>query len=379
MSTLCTDARQAYRFLCAISAKEAIASTVQTAPIRELRILQKASKSVIAGRFDNRKILARVIREIDDPQISGMYYTLNSVGPTSNVKKLNTLDVPAWRTVNDGEIPFRDLILIDCDPIRPSGVCSTEPEKRFAFHVADQAQTFLTSHGWPEPIRVDSGNGVHLLYRLKDGFAINGRQDDRRLRTVLGVLDAACSTAECKIDQSVFNASRIARLPGSINRKGSDSPDRPWRRCELLSIPDPLIRVTSQNFLTVERLAAPQVTRTKNTVRPRDEQLVWQFMEEYPDHFSCSATRKRDGVIFFDLDECPFEAGPHSNHGPGKTCLIFGESIGFHCFADQCADYKFKDLVELLYEDTGEYPETKFPRHRNQEFDKLAIPTDEAA
>jgi hypothetical protein len=43
-----------------------------------------------------------------------------------------------------------------------------------------------------------------------------------------------------KVDESVFNAARIIRLAGTMNRKGDNLPKYPHRPCRILYIPNNL-------------------------------------------------------------------------------------------------------------------------------------------
>lgn len=377
MTPLVPNAADTYRFLRAISSREPSSYRGPMSDIRELRILQRESTGVIAGRFDNMAALARTARDLDSPDATGYYYTLNTLAPHPKIPVQNGVWTNVRRTANDSEVPLRNLILIDADPIRAEGFNgepATNEEKAEAFVVADRAQAFLTSHGWPEPIRVDSGNGVHL----NDGFANNNCGEyngDRDLRSVLHVVADACDTELCKVDRSVFNASRICRLPGTVNRKGTPTEDRPWRLAKVISIPNPLIRVTTVNYAKLRNLVppAPKLAMRKAGV---DEDGIWELIEEYPDHFDCSGVRQKDGVKYFDLESCPFNDGPHNNHTSRKTCLILGDTFGFQCFADQCCDYTGQDLIELLYEETGEYPSMELYKPQEEVLDDHVIPID---
>jgi len=56
--------------------------------------------------------------------------------------------------------------LIDCDPVRPSGISATDDERKTAADIARQIGRYLRREGWPEPFVADSGNGYHLLYSV---------------------------------------------------------------------------------------------------------------------------------------------------------------------------------------------------------------------
>jgi hypothetical protein len=101
---------------------------------------------------------------------------------------------------------------------------------------------------------VDSGNGQYLLYRLdlpNDGIVkATVKQATLAVKREFDAPDAV-------IDQTVTNAARLIKLPGTMNRKGDDTPERPWRRCRIIHIPDPLEPVTLAALQAVAGLDAP--------------------------------------------------------------------------------------------------------------------------
>lgn len=78
-----------------------------------------------------------------------------------------------------------------------------------------------------------SGNGYHLLYRTT---LPNDRQCSELLKRFLASLAVMFDDEMTKIDTSVFNASRICKVYGTMARKGDDTPERPHRRSVLLRI-----------------------------------------------------------------------------------------------------------------------------------------------
>ena len=77
-----------------------------------------------------------------------------------------------------------------------------------------------------------SGNGVHVYYQL-EGIE-NTEQSNLLIRDVLIALGQQFDTPEVAIDKSVFNASRITKVPGTFMRKGQASEGRPYRMARLL-------------------------------------------------------------------------------------------------------------------------------------------------
>src|SRR5690606_18531656 len=69
-------------------------------------------------------------------------------------------------TTADGDILRRRWFPVDIDPVRPSGVSSTDAEHQASLVKAAEIAAYLgRERGWPAPVLADSGNGAHLIYR----------------------------------------------------------------------------------------------------------------------------------------------------------------------------------------------------------------------
>ncbi len=145
------------------------------------------------------------------------------------------------RLTRDADVLERRYLLIDIDPVRPATHrkdSATDGEKEAAFEVAKSVRDCLCKYGIPAPIVVDSGNGYHLYFRLVNPLP-GGEADATTdpfavlLRTLKGTFD----TPAAAIDGTVFNASRIMKVPGTVARKGTPTPERPHRQSKLLEVP----------------------------------------------------------------------------------------------------------------------------------------------
>ena len=165
------------------------------------------------------------------------YFTINPPKPEcyGREQKDRIVEKPK-NTTKDNEILCRDWVLIDVDCNRIAGVNATSKEAQYAYAKAEQVENFLVSQGFNRPVKVFSGSGIHLY--LKCALACN-EGNDGLIRDFLLALGMLFDDANCKIDSVVFNNSRISRLMGTWNRKGSkDSKERPQRICRFLNIPD---------------------------------------------------------------------------------------------------------------------------------------------
>ncbi|MGA2185795.1 MAG: hypothetical protein ABSH47_22480, partial [Bryobacteraceae bacterium] len=132
----------------------------------------------------------------------------------------------------DADITKRRWLPIDLDPVRPSGISSTDQEHSLAVERAIQMREALRQEGWPDPIVGDSGNGAHLLYRVELPTG-----DDELVKKCLQALARRFDDDQVKVDQKVFNPARIWKLYGTVSRKGDNVAERPHRLARILEAP----------------------------------------------------------------------------------------------------------------------------------------------
>jgi hypothetical protein len=195
--------------------------------VYELRALRVPGAGVISGYFDDAEKLARVAVELDGQ--GQVYITLNPVLPELLKRAPNCVrrNVAAGETTSDDQILFRARLLVDFDPERPTGVSSTDSEKASALHAAEANTTRLLADGADTPTLCDSGNGYHHLYWL---WLPNNAYATDRVNRLLQTIKRESLAQGVNVDTTVGNAARITRLYGTMNCKGENTPERPWRR-----------------------------------------------------------------------------------------------------------------------------------------------------
>ena len=134
--------------------------------------------------------------------------------------------------VKDEDISYRDLLLIDIDRVQKAKEPATDEEVEAAKQLADTVMAYLATNEWPEPIRVMSGNGHHLYYVLPE--VANDDESKQYVQSLLKSLAAEFDNDTVKIDTTVFNASRITKVVGTVARKGLESDGRPYRMARVV-------------------------------------------------------------------------------------------------------------------------------------------------
>lgn len=273
-----------------------------------------------SGYFDDLDVLAEKADALAaDPSITGIYWTINPVDPVLLARRHNSIG-PAKDTTTDAGIVRRRWLLIDADPERPSGISATDGEKAAAFSRVDEIAVVLEKAGWPAPVRADSGNGVHLLYRVD---LPNNADATALIRRCLEALSARFSDEAVKVDLSVSNAARIIRAYGTPNRKGANMPDRPHRPTALATVPDMLELVPIELLQALADEAGPTPAHGTATPRtptadngsdlpkPARDINLQDWVDHHADRLEdlgiTIRQKKKDGHQFFgEFEQCPF-------------------------------------------------------------------------
>jgi len=203
--------------------------------VHELRIPNAGREKTISGYFDDPAELARIAADLDATgKYAGIFITLNPCNPALLARCANRVLPYAKVTTSDADVSTRRWLLVDCDPVRPSGISSNDEEHGRAISTACGIWDDLHGAGWDDPVVCDSGNGCHLLYRI-DGP--NSQFATGLIQRMLKGIATYCAPEDVDIDQTVYNASRICKLYGTMARKGDSTRVRPHRRSRILEVP----------------------------------------------------------------------------------------------------------------------------------------------
>ncbi len=184
-----------------------------------------------AGYFDHDHLLdmAKAAHRLTQNAV-GVYFVPNPIKPALLARAANKVKTAKEKNLtNDSHIIKRKWMLVDADPVRPSGISSTDEEKQLAWEVIRQVKEYMWALDWEDPCLADSGNGYHLLY------PINLQTDDNGMvQKALANLANRFDTDHVTIDRDVFNPSRIIKLYGTLSAKGDHTTDRPHRQSRVI-------------------------------------------------------------------------------------------------------------------------------------------------
>ena len=285
----------------------------------EVRAL--ADGATHSGYFDDYTALARAAEALDaDPAVAGIYVTLNAPNPALLARRANRIKLRLSRrdaTTADADIIRRRWFPVDIDPVRPSGVSSTDAEHDAAIAAASRIAAYLAEQGFPEPIRADSGNGAHLLYRID---LPNDEAATALVKGALTTLDALFSNDRATVDTANHNAARIWKLYGTISRKGDNTPERPHRRAKILSAPEEMALVPPERLRYIAGLLPRE-----EPVAPKKGTGIDLALWLAEHGIAVRSTRPWQGGTLYVLDECPFSGA----HKDGAFAIQFANGALF--------------------------------------------------
>ena len=308
----------------------------------ELRIIIGANR-IDAGYFNlgNGRALRKALGSING-EAEGVYFVLNKLDPALQARADNRIK-RLKHTTADANILERLWLYLDVDPVRPAGISSTDEEHQAAIDRAERIKEFLADRGWPEPVVVDSGNGCHLYYLLQ---AVPLDADgDRLVKAILEAIAAKFNDDRVKVDTVTDNRSRIAKLPGTVARKGDPTFERPHRRSKILEEPE---RPEPVPLALLEQLAAEAPQREKT--RPNGAAYhggrsfdidAWLAAQS---RFEIIKAEPYGGCCRWTLRNCPFNA----EHSKPVIIELAGGALVYKCLHKTCAENDWHALRNLI-------------------------------
>lgn len=313
--------------------------------LKDLLLLHDPEDIVEIRSIDPKPTISGYFRA-DSPNIQGQiarfpnrtfYQTLNCVNPGCYSRgQYETLIPYPKETTSDNDIIGYNWILVDADPIRPSGVSATDSEKENARTIAREVFCHLRKLGFCEPIIADSGNGYHLLYKIKAELSSKDTISD-----FLKVLDMWFSSDTVLVDTAVFNPARITKLYGTIARKGANTQDRPYRFSRILHVP---AEVKTTPMALVREVAASAgrmiVAVQTPTRRFGDTFDMDAFLSAH--HVDVAKKVVIPNGTKYLLKECPFNC---EHKAPDSAVFVGNDGkLGFHCFHNSCSEYGWHEF-----------------------------------
>lgn len=320
----------------------------------ELRLFNVPKKNgyvvkTVSGYFDNVEEAAKAVLPLSGK--AAIYATANPVNPALLARAHNRLVENPKQTTADVDIIGRRLILIDADPVRPSGISATDNEKAAAQPVIECVREYLAGWGWSPRLFADSGNGWHLVYTTS---LPNDEETTGLLTRLLKDLGGRFDTEQATVDTTVYNAARIWKVYGTLAVKGDSVPARPHRLAHIIEH-DPDSPIVTLNNLRAVASAGDRYT-TAGYTPLYGEGYAAGDIEGALRGAGIDWKSKQDGKgrTVYELSKC-LTSNAH-NDGARVFLTTNGSEagkVGYKCHHNSCDGKNWQDVRGLL-----------FPEHR---------------
>lgn len=292
---------------------------------------------IVAGYYYDLDAMARDAASLSRQGAVGVYIVPNPVEDRCFARSMNRLTTNLASTTADEDVLERRWLLVDIDVERPSGLSSTDEEHELALEHAKHVAEAMQSEGWPAPVRSDSGNGAHLMWRIRLPNDGKGGPSERLVNGILHELNRRFGTDKLKVDRTCGNAARIWKCPGTMARKGDEYKTMRHREAALLDPGDGelLTREQMESFLAIE-------PEPENTAEPRPSPVPsWDAdtlaeVERFVDEHYPEAHRQDYNGGFRWRIPCWRIEGGHSG-GPAARIILTPEGeVHAGCSGDRC-------------------------------------------
>lgn len=304
----------------------------------EIRVIAKNKKQNRSGYFKDVDKAIEGLKKLN-LQDTNVYLVLNEITEACYSKFQRDCFKEGESATQDSDIIARDWLLVDFDPIRPKDTSSSAEELKRAGEKCVKVYNFLLEQNFPRPIVACSGNGYHLLYRIK---LKNSTENEEIVKQFLAALDELFSDDKndlggIKIDVVNFNASRVCKLYGTLAQKGLNTEERPHRMSRIIKIPEEIKPVESIYLKRIINLVGGDKPIAASWNRYNGDFDVEEFLSR--NNIAYRKSSYGSGTKYI-LDECPFNP---SHKAPDSA--VFKRSngaIGFKCLHNSCADKDWK-------------------------------------
>ena len=332
----------------------------------EIRCLD--GQNTYSGYYHSAENIIRDITPLYDLPNMQFYFVLNTINEACYDRQQHErLERKPKNTTSDNDIAGRDFLLLDFDPIRPSGIGSTNEELELAHKKALQVFRYLKDQGFSQPIVTQSGNGWHLYYKVQLSKSI---ENTKLVERFLKALSMLFSDEKVGVDTSVHNLSRITKLVGTYAKKGANTAEHPWRLSKIVKYPE-TVEPTPKAY--IEKIAnlypdeQPKPTKENNYGRERFD--IVNFLNKH--NIEYKAVKTSLGTRYL-LEHCPFDH--NHTHGDAMVFQHDNGGLAFSCFHASCQHYSWSDFRLMFEPDAYEKKDYQEFRAKQRYHEKYQIP-----
>ena len=337
----------------------------------------------LEGAFDDEDLLIAALNDLNQSKKYNVYLSLNELSrdnppPVWKYKPNELVPVRKGESCTNANITRRRWILIDLDrteELKKLGP-ATIAEKEKIYIRSKAVLQFLTHNGISaanHAVEADSGNGRHEL------LGVDLPNDDASTSLVKRFLEALALKFDgdgVEIDTKVFDAKRITRAYGSLNRKGTPTKEvvtivdgkpvvnmeaRLHRKSRLFK-PDPLFGkegpVTAPQLehviaqiATVPKPVAPQ-SAAKGPATVAD-------LTAWATHFGQELVEETPSRFAVRNPACAGRHGKNHPHTTASRIFLTDGHLGFECHHSSCSKLTWPGYRQIV--EVGHTPAYLFP------------------
>ena len=297
-----------------------------------------------SGYFTSADKLIEQLAYAKIKQKANIYITLGAIkGDCYSRTQHDKLIEFASPTTTDNDIAGYNWLMIDLDPKRASGVSSSDAELEAAKTKANDIFKWMYAKGWSDPVTAVSGNGVHLLYKVK---VKNEKPLVELFKKSLQVLNAMFADDVVDVDVKTFNPARVCKLYGTKAQKGANTADRPHRMSYIQSVPDSI----KVNDISLLRAICDMFPEEEVKPEPYNSYNPGKFdLDSWISSHDIPVKKKEtwSAGTKWILEHCLFD---DSHKGKDAAIIQTNDGkIGYNCFHASCSDHHWHD-VRLMFE-----------------------------
>ncbi len=339
--------------------------------LTEIRLLSSSDNRNASGYFTDPKTMINAVKQYSNDY--NVYFTINPLNPDCYGRpQRDKIINRANNTTTDNDIIGRDWVILDLDSKRTKGVNATEEQLNATKQKANDVYKFLVCNGFFHPVVICSGSGVHLYLKCA---LLPSEENTTMVKRFLKAMSMMFSDDKVDVDTSVHNLSRISRVPGFFNRKGSSAdPERPQRLCSFVKVPDE-IKINEKEYF--EKIAS---------LYPEEEIKPTEFnnystkpfdLDSFIAKYNIPVVGKRevaDGTRYY-LSHCLF-----NEQHKGKDAILFRHkngAIAYFCYHNSCAGNNWHKVREMFEPDAYKKKPFQYSFKENIKENKVFVPKEE--
>lgn len=276
------------------------------------------------------------------------------------------------------DIKCRTNLLLDVDrianPITEKQNPASDEEHNIVLNKIPIIKDWLKSKLLPDPLIIDSGNGVGFILPL-DNF----KNDDNCSQAIEQFYELFEKETNIHPD-FLTHPNLITRIPETINRRGQSTPERPWRSCKLLEIPERK-PITWTNFLSIiGPINVPEKKIKTNNSNfcdgiNKDLETFTKYLTEKLNEkgIEIKSSYHRFDSYRFNLSKCPVSGIDSTGHSDMTVFYFDDKSLGYenrhdHAKAEDGYGWnRFRHAIDENFEDALKFDEIPISEEEKRE------------